>query len=761
MIVVVKGRFCSRLTQSGYIQRVHPPLMPSALSLWQSWHGIVAATPWRRLPGVLAAKLAADLAAERDRWVLWIPVGLGFGIALYFALVTEPPLWLGPALVLLCAAAGLFLRRGQSWWHWGLFAAALAVGTAATGFTAAQIRTIAVAAPVLSERVGPTTVSGRVDGVEVLGGRMRVTLSRVQVWGTPAASTPRRVRISLKGTQPPMRPGAWVRVRAVLMPPAAPAAPGAFDFQRQSWFAQLGAIGYGLGAAKVTAETGVEGLDRFTLAIGRLRHEVTERVRAQVDGATGEVTTALMTGERGGIPPHVLRDIRDSGLAHLLAISGLHMGLVAGFLFVGVRRALALVPPVALRFPIKKWAAAAAIVGAAGYGLLAGATVPTQRAFLMIGLILVAVMLDRRGLSMRSVAWAATVILLLTPESLLTASFQLSFAAVVALIAAYEVVRERRRRRLGEPLAWPMRVLRYLGGVALTTAIAGTVTAPFAVFHFNRFAGYGLAANLLAVPVTALWVMPWAVIAFVLMPFGLDALALTPMGWGVDVVLRVAAAVAAWPGAVATLPAAPISGLAVLTLGGLWLCLWRRRWRLLGIAGIAIGIVVGVNGRPPDVLIDGAAKLVAVREESGDLAVSSQRAATFARNAWLQRNGQDTKPTLWPKTGATGDGRLRCGGDACIYRVPGRSVVIHRQPPEPGDACLSADVVVSLVPLISRCPDATTVIDPARLRSGGAHGIWLGDDRLRVESVNALRGDRPWVLRVGEASGASDDGKEP
>ena len=216
-----------------------------------------------------------------------------------------------------------------------------------------------------------------------------------------------------------------------------------------------------------------------------------------------------MTGERSAIPPAVMAAVRDSGLAHLLAISGLHIGLVAGILFFGLRGALALVPPLALRYPIKKWAAAAAIPGAFAYALVAGATVPSQRAFLMIGLVLLAVLLDRRGLSMRTVAWAAVIILLLHPESLLGASFQLSFAAVTALIAGYEVVRGRRRLGgNGPPVIW-RRILFYVGGVALTTLIAGAVTAPFAAYHFNRLAAYGLAANLIAVPVTALWIMPW------------------------------------------------------------------------------------------------------------------------------------------------------------------------------------------------------------------------------------------------------------
>ena len=319
-------------------------------------------------------------------------------------------------------------------------------------------------------------------------------------------------------------------LRAIVAPPPAPAAPGAFDFQRRAYFIGLGGVGFALGPATVTAKGGGGAFDTLALAVARLRQNISRVVMASIDGPPGTVAAALMTGQRAAIPPSVMDAFRDSGLAHLLAISGLHIGLVAGIIFIALRGVLALVPTLALAHPIKKWAAATAIAGAFAFTVVAGATVPTQRAFLMIGLVLMAVLFDRRGLSMRLVAWAALVILVLSPESLLGASFQLSFAAVIALIAAYEALRERRRYGDDRGATIWQRALLYVGGVALTTLIAGSVTAPFAVYHFNRFAAFGLAANLIAVPVTALWIMPWAVAAFLLMPFGLEVFALTPMG---------------------------------------------------------------------------------------------------------------------------------------------------------------------------------------------------------------------------------------
>lgn len=230
--------------------------------------------------------------------------------------------------------------------------------------------------------------------------------------------------------------------------------------------------------------------------------------------------------------------MRDAGLAHLLAISGLHIGLVGGLLFFVVRLLLATSETLALRYPIKKWAALAAVAGSFGYLLVSGGTLPTQRAFLMLSLALLAVLIDRVAISMNLVAWAALVILMLVPESLLSVSFQMSFAAVVGLVAVYETAVLRHARGAG-PAGPARRAGLYLGAVLLSTLVAGTATAPFALYHFNRFALYGVLANLIAVPLTALWIMPWAVVAFALMPFGLEAWALAPMGLGIEAVIAV------------------------------------------------------------------------------------------------------------------------------------------------------------------------------------------------------------------------------
>lgn len=385
--------------------------------------------------------------------------------------------------------------------------------------------------------------------------------------------------------------------------------PGAYDFQRSLYFAGIGGTGFALGGAEKISGNGASnnasnngGAIGSQMSLGqmwqRMRQTISTRIRGAIGGDTGAVAAALITGDRSAISKPVLQAFRDSGIAHLLAISGLHVGLVAGLLFFGLRALLALVPALALTYPIKKWAAFFAICGAFFYALLAGATIPTQRAFVMIGLVLPAVIFDRQGISMRLVAIAACVILLFRPESMLGPSFQMSFAAVVALIAAYEGWGRDLRARTDSN--WRKRAILYLAGIALTTVIATIATAPFAVHHFNRIAVLGLAANIAAVPIATLWIMPFAILGMFLMPLGLEKFALIPMGWGIDTVIGVAQFVASQEAAVIAVGALPVAGLIAIALGGpvaLYLApavalfgRHRYHWRIIvAVADVAAG----------------------------------------------------------------------------------------------------------------------------------------------------------------------------
>jgi len=679
-----------------------------------------------------ARAAAAALAAERGRWFLWSPVLLGLGIAGYFALPLEPAVWLGPAASA-CLGLGAWLLRDRT------VAAPLTLVLLllAFGFALASLRTATVAAPVLQKRLGPVWVSGRVVAATVHGDGWRLTLEASRIDRQSPAEKPERVRISVASVpEAGIAVGDQVRLLAILMPPPAPAAPGAFDFARQAWFERLGAVGFAVGTAEVLPDEAAWG-PRVTL--GRVRQALSARIRDALPGTSGAIAAALMTGDRGAIPESTWAAMRGSGLAHLLAISGLHIGLVASLLYFGLRGALAGVERLALRRPIKKWAALAAALGAFAYLELTGATVPTQRSFLMVALVLLAILTERSALSMRTVAWAALAILALAPESLLSVSFQMSFAAVVALIATYEALGPRFaawRRQAG----WARRGLLYLAGVAVTTVVAGTATMPFAAYHFSEVTHYGLAANLLAVPLMALWIMPWAVVAYMAAPLGLDGLALAPMGWGIEAMLAIAETVAGWPGAVSRLPAPPAVALALIGLGGLWLCLWRLRWRWVGVAVVALGVGLGLSARPPDLLIDGDGRLAAVRLAEGGLDFTRD-ADGYRSQSWLRRVGAFAPAS---------DG-FACDRLGCVAVRSGRTVAYVADERALAEDCRRADIVLSAVPIRPRCPSAGLVVDRFDLWREGAHAVWLSGEGMEVRTAAEFRGDRPWSPTRGRA----------
>ncbi|MGE0651525.1 MAG: ComEC/Rec2 family competence protein [Alphaproteobacteria bacterium] len=718
-------------------------------SVWQRLGAVVA---WR-VRDILPA-LRDTFAAERERWLLWLPVAFAGGIGIYFALPMEPVAGIGVALAIVAgviALAGWWLARsgraGQ-----GVVVIALVVCAAAAGFATARGHAAAATAPVLERRIGPVMVEGVVAAVEPGLKGARLTLDDPVIARLAPARTPKRVRVRLRDDAAGVRLGDTVRLRAMLMPPPGPSAPGAYDFARDAWFQRLGGVGFVFGTASVIAPRVEEHGWRTDLgrAIGEARRALYERVRGSLPGTAGAVAGALMTGERGDIPPATMEALRKSGLAHLLAISGLHVGLVCGALFFGLRALLALFPTLALRYPIKKWAAVVALLGAGIYTLMTGATVPTQRAFLMVGVVLLAVMADRAAISMRLVALAAAVVLAIAPQSLLGPSFQMSFAAVVALIAAYEAARPRLARLRGDG-GVARRAGLYVAGVMLTTAIAGFATAPFALYHFSRVAVFGLVANLGAVPLTALWVMPWATLAYVLAPLGLESLALAPMGWGVDAVVWIAEAVAAWPGAAAHLPEMPSAAFLAVVAGGLWLCLWRTRWRLAGLAPLSLGIVLAAMARPPDLLVAGDAQSFAVRDDDRLVFVGNPL-GRFERETWLRRAGFDPESEesatrlAVPSARA---GNLTCDSTACVYRAEGRTVSLIRNPVAAREDCARTDVVVALVPLGRfRCRGPARFVGRFDLWREGAHALWLDSGgAITIRTVAEARGVRPWAPR--------------
>jgi competence protein ComEC len=698
----------------------------------------------RRLAELSVASVWAgvreNFLADRPRWALWLPVFLSVGIGIYFALPWEPLAYAGMAAAALLAALVYVFRHRP-----GLQLLLIGLMLIATGFSAVQWRSFTRDAPLIVTRLGPVNITGQLMALERQDDGVRYLIAPDTIDRLRPGQIPARIRLRLSGkarADANLVAGDRVQLRAVLMPPPGPVTPGGFDYGRMLWFERIGAVGFIISPPRLVAAAGADNFVQHTeFFLTTLRDRLTARVIAGIPGDAGVLAAALMTGDRAAISDDVNSAMKNSGLAHLISISGLHMGMVAGILFFSLRAVLALIEPVALRYPIKKWSAAFAMIGAFLYLLISGSSIPTQRSFFMTGLVLMAVMLDRTAISMRTIMLAASVILVMAPESLLSASFQMSFAAVIALVALYENFSAQLSYSTGED-GWFRRSAKYVLAMLASSLVAGLATAPFAAFHFNRFTVYGLLANMLAVPLTGAVIMPCAIAAFLLMPFGLERLALWPMGWGVQWVIEIANWVAGLPGAVMAVGQAPDAILLLIVGGGLWLCLWDQKWRMAGFAPMALGLFVwwiGASYRP-DILVEGQGRLIAVRNGAGVLVVNSAMAARHAAGEWAKQEGLIERLVT-----ARDDPMAACDAQGCMFTAGnGETVAFVRNATALEEDCARAGIVIASVAAY-RCEGPRLAIDARDLYFGGGHAIWFEDAGIRVETVTQRRGQRPWV----------------
>jgi competence protein ComEC len=707
--------------------------------------GIVAAprphgsSSWAERPWLHPfAALAAALSAEGERRVHWLPVFLGAGIAIYFALTVEPPWWLGLAASGAALMAAIVLRRVPV-----ARVAAILLAITAAGFALVQFAARRDGTPMLDRRLGSLALTGRVVDIDQLDRGWRIIVAPDRLPGLAPEEQPLLVRIRIPPTSDALRPGDRVTMRARLYPAPAQVVPGGWDLQRALYFSGIGAVGYSFGPARRAADEAGGGDWREWLL--RLRNDITNRITAVLPGSTGGIAAALITGKRGAISEEVNQAFRDSGLAHLLAISGMNLALVGGIVFLATRAMLALVPWVALRFPIKKIAAIGALLVMFLYLMISGASVPTERSFIMNGIVFAAVLIDRLRLSMRICALAAVLVLIIEPESLVNVSFQLSFGAVIALIAAYEKWGGRFGALFHSGSPW-RRCLGYVGAVAATTVIATLGTEPIAIHHFHRVVLYSPLANVLAEPLNGLLIMPFGLIACLLMPFGLEHIGLVPMGWGIDATIWIARWVSGLPGNLWPMPRLPMAGVVLIVFGGLWLCLWHGRWRVWGLAGIAAGFATMALTRPPDIVLADFGRLLAARAADGNYYVAP--GAEKLTRSFLMRETAAAALLPWPRVGATEEGPLHCPRDGlCFYTARGRRVALVTSEAGLPVACDTVDAIVARVPAGFACRALIPTVDRIDNWRHGAAALWLDRDGVTVESANPSRGDRPWVPR--------------
>jgi len=693
-----------------------------------------------RLRGIASEWALAEVAP--GRLLPWLPVAFGFGIVLYFTAAHEPAWWAASVAALAGTALSVAARRSSVGLPLALGFAALAAG-----FAAATLQTQRIAHPVLQFGVSSAALAGFVEVREERERSDRVVIRLTRLEGARIVEKPERVRIAVrKGTAPAV--GAFVELKAHLSPPLQPLRPGGYDFARDMYFQRIGASGYALGKIKTVPAQAAPGVWLgYASVIDGMRESINRRIRAVLAGDRGSIASALITGKRGAISAPVNDAFYVSSLAHVLAISGYHMAVVAGVAFFFIRAGLALFPALAVRRPIKKWAAAGALMMAAFYLVLSGASVSTQRAFIMIAIVLIGIMVDRPTLTFRTISIAAFAVLLLSPQAIVTPSFQMSFAAALALIAAYQYglpFRADADSSLSARAAvWGGREIASLLMAAL---VAGLATTPYAAFHFHRLAPYGVIANLLAMPVVSALVMPMGILGVLMTPFGFDGVFWHLMGIGIDWMIAVVLWVANLPGAVGRIQAFGTGPLLTGTAGLLIVCLLRSPLRWSG-AVLALAASLWAIATPrPDILVSGEGQAAAIRGPDGRLSVLHTGRDTFAVREWLAADADGRNA----KDASLKDG-VACDEIGCVGRLAdGRRVAMPLSAEAFTEDCMRAAVVVSPRGAPGAC--AATLVDRRVWRAHGAMALrWIGD-RFEQSDARPNGYDRPWAKALATAS---------
>jgi competence protein ComEC len=704
--------------------------------------------------GLLSA-LREEVAAQTDRSFLWTPVAFGAGSAIYFALKTEPG-WLqayAPALFAVVSALAAARWSGN---RAAVFAAVL-LAMAALGFADAKLVTQAAQAPVAPANLGVVRIEGWVvDVASPSQGRPRLLIAPTFISGLAPNATPIRIRVTLRSGAA-ITPGRGVSLRAILDPPPGPASPGGYDFARDAWFDRVGAVGLALTPPQEADPPAPGLLLRIEMGLNGLRWRLAERLAGDLQAmglARGAgLVAAVTTSHQDWLDPADTDDLRNSGLAHMLAIAGLHTAAVTGFVFAAIRLLVAAWPWLALRVSGKKLAALGGLVAVAVYLALSGAHPPARRAAVTASVAFLAILLDRRAVSLHSLALAALIILALQPVAVVEPGFQMSFCATAALVALAEVW-PRRNALIQAPwfIAWPQRIKDAALGLFAVSFVAGAATGPFALQHFNQIASYGLFANLFADLLASAVLMPSLVVAGLGEALGVDPAWLSPplaiAGWSGQGILMIAHTFANAPGASRTFASAPPIALLVSFLGIVFACLWRGRLRWAA-APLALAVMVWPRDVSPVAWIaaDGANAAVVVDERAVVLKPSVRK---FASDAWIVHRGLIAPFDPEAETALAFDcNRTQCLPHAGIAPAIGAWWTKRTPKPDALDDLCRASAILILKADVATPPacDGVLVLRPADFARGGSAEIYPSakGDGWRLDWSSDWRGLRPWT----------------
>jgi competence protein ComEC len=684
----------------------------------------------------------AQAEVAPGRLVPWLAIAFGLGTILYFTADQEPSPWAAGAALAAASAAAIVVRRRVV-----AFPLVLGLATIAAGFATGTFKRVIIEHPVLQFATSNIGIAGFIETRDERerSDRIVVRVARIDGGRSDEVRELERVRLTTrKGTAPAV--GSYIKLKARLSPPLEPLRPGGYDFGRDMYFQGIGASGLSSGPIETLAapEEGGAWL-AYAGFLNRIRKAIDQRIRAVLPGDQGSIASAVITGLNDPISTPVNNAMIVSSLVHVLSISGYHMAVVAGIVFFVVRALLALIPGFASRRPIKKWAAFAALLATSFYLLLSGSAVATQRSYIMIAIVLIGVMLDRPALTFRTLTAAALGVLLLAPEAVVNPSFQMSFAATLALIAGYQHGLPFMRANFDTPLGARIALwgLREIVGLIFASLLAGSATMIYIAYHFHQFQPYGLVANLLAMPVVSALVMPMGILGVLAMPFGYDGICWQLMGLGIDWMIAVVLWVASLPGANALVPAFGTGPLLLATAGLVLVCLLRTPLRLAGPLLLVVAMVWALRTPQPDVLVAPDGSAVALRTAGGQLAVVKTGNDVFAVREWL---AADADPRT-PKDKGLDHG-ITCDPAGCVGRLAdGSLVAISRSMEAFAEDCRRAMLVVSPRQAPAGCAPRRNfaLIDRKVWRQSGAVALRRAGDGFETTLARPPGYNRPWA----------------
>ena len=688
-----------------------------------------------RFLGDVMDLVRAAFALQAGRIVVWAPVFLAVGIWTYFNLPNEPS---SVAVFALLIPAVFLVWMGRR------FSIALFIGLVVLGFCLSKFRQEIVATPLLRAAVSSSEISGYIADADNRGGNKRALVIELDsATNIPDGEMPRRVRISTFDA-PTALIGDYVHFTARLSPLPTPVMPGGFDYGRDLYFQSIGAMGSNV-TPLVFEDRPVPWKFVERRWFHKLRSVMGARIIAAIPGPIGAFANSIVTGERAAIPPEMNTSLQISGLAHIISISGLHMSLVAGGVFWVMRAFLALFPVLALNYPIKKWSAVAALIVGFIYMLLADSGSATERSYIMIAVMFFAILVDRPAISMRNLALAALIILVFTPEEAMGASFQMSFLAVMGIVAFFEYWNNRpfdmKAQEASRAMRWTVHGLKVMGVSVLTTIVAGGLSSIAAIYHFGRVSPYGTVANALALPIVDLMVMPAAMLGVLLMPFGLEYGPFKLVEGGLTATMWISDSIASWPYANAIIPHPSLFGICLMVAGAFLICLLNGTVRWSGAALLITGLYFGQAVLRPAILIEDRANNVAVLDGAGHYVLVDASKGKFAAEKWLQANGQiETMIDSSARPGWT------CAEGMCFSDLAPLSVSYIHEQSEPDWTCPPTDIVIADFPLRDGCSEAKLKIDRFDVWKLGAHAVYINGSDFRIETAKGRQGNRPWVF---------------